>query len=142
METTDSSASQVKVGSNTAQRKSWPVLVAVLAAVVFLGGALYTINNHGSNEASASNLVAAQVQITSSGFVPATVKIKKGQQITVTNTDVTQHDPLANSGLPAMDGTTTLQQGESLTVTAEQTGTYSYHDTLSTDNFTGTIIVE
>ena len=141
METTDSS-SQIKVGTNTTRRKSWPVLVAVLAAVVFLGGAIFTINNHGSDEASASNLVAAQVQITSSGFIPATVKIKKGQQITLTNTDVTQHDPLANSGLPAMDGTTTLQQGESLTVTAEQSGTFTYHDSLSTDNFTGTIIVE
>src|SRR5437868_15438039 len=106
MESTDSSASKVKVGSNPTRRKGWPILVAVVAAILFLSTAIYLINNHSLDEANASSLVAAQVQITPSGFIPATVKIKKGQQITITNTDEMQHQPQANSGLPAMDGTT------------------------------------
>jgi plastocyanin len=138
----ESTASSVKVGKGNDKRSRWPIVAAAFAGLVFLGGTLYLINTHSLDEAKAADLAPAQIQITQDGFTPATVKVKKGQQVTITNADGQSHQLVTTDGMPAFDGTTTLQKDESLTVTTEQTGTFTYHDALSTANFNGTIIVE
>jgi len=89
----------------------------------------------------------AQITITKDGFVPATVSVAKGTQITWTNTDTEPHqvaaDPFPkNDSIPGFDSTIILQQDESLSFIFEQSGTYTYHDEANPLNFKGIVVVE
>jgi plastocyanin len=120
-----------------------PIVGGIFLALLLIIGCAVYLYPKAPSEADAASLPPAQVRITADGFSPATVKLKKGQQLTWTNTDSTPHQAMSagsSSGLPSNNGV--LGQNESLTITLEQPGVYQYHDALSTTDFRGTIIVE
>lgn len=87
------------------------------------------------------------VTITNAGFVPQTVRIKKGTQVTWTNTEKNPHwvasDPHpTHTGLPGFDSLSALTANDSYTYTFDKTGTFTYHDYLNPLKFKGTVIVE
>lgn len=118
--------------------------MAVIGAVV--GGVLFT-QSEADNQASASALPSAQVQISAGGELsPDTIQIKKGQAVTWANSDGSMHRiaPLSATGDAIAEGLGSgpIQENSSYTYTFEQTGTYTYYDALSSGHIAGTVIVK
>ena len=93
------------------------------------------------------NIPPAEVTITSRGFFPQTVKIKKGQAIAWTNKDFKQHQVLSNPYPPAKGSFGFTAQGASrpselFLFTFMEAGTYTYSDKLNPSTYNGTIVVE
>lgn len=92
------------------------------------------------------DIQTAEVSITATGFNPATVKIKKGDQVMWKNTDTKVHRIFAEpyptkSSLPDLDSEA-LQPGSSYGFIFEQAGTYKYTDYNNPTKFLGTVVVE
>ncbi len=73
------------------------------------------------------------VQITSTGFSPASVTIQKGDYIQFTNKDSASHWPAsdphpAHGGYPGFDANRPLKTGEIYRFQFEKTGSWAYHD--------------
>ncbi|MEX1059037.1 MAG: dockerin type I domain-containing protein [Candidatus Saccharimonadales bacterium] len=89
------------------------------------------------------------VSITSSGFVPATISIKAGDQVAWTNNDSVAHqvaaDPHpAHDSITDFDSSIALQPGDSLSFFFETTGSFKLHDESnpSDSRYRLTIVVE
>ena len=67
------------------------------------------------------------MKISNFAFVPATVPVKSGAKVTVTNNDTTAHTATADDG--SFD-TGTLDRGASKTITVGKSGTVAYHCTI------------
>jgi plastocyanin len=99
---------------------------AVVLALVFAG------------PAATATTATATVQITKTGFVPATVTINAGDSVTWRNADTVNHQVVANGGQFASP---ILAPGKTYTHTFNGGGTFHYHDALHT-TLKGTIIVK
>lgn len=77
------------------------------------------------------------VQITRTGFVPATVQIATGDSVTWRNADTTKHQVVADNGAFASP---ILGPGKTFTFTFRAAGTYRYRDVFKT-RFRGTVRV-
>lgn len=91
-------------------------------------------------------IAPAEVIISSKGFSPQTVKIKKGQAVEWTNKDRAQHQ-LVSDNYSAKNKTGFAGQGplkfsEEFLFTFFETGTYGYNDKLNSEGFRGIVIVE
>lgn len=89
---------------------------------------------------------SATVSITKDGFLPQTIRVKRGSQITWVNNDTTPHTIAfdTNSSYKALENFTTdepLSPNETISFTFEQAGTFTYRQT-ETSAFKGTVIVE
>ena len=148
-------APQPVTGSNKSNKKL--ILVAVLALLVIGAGALAMVvsrsdnNDKASDPASTTNVVepqeVAKVSITSTGFLPATIKIKAGTQVDWTNNDTVNHQIAADpyktyTTLPELSGVQPIGPNDLFGFTFEKVGTYTYHDELNPSKFSGTVIVE
>ena len=99
------------------------------------------IVNTGSDSES-QDLV---VEITSSGFNPATLEISQGDKVTWTNKGSAKAWPASavhptHNVYPGFDAKRGLSQGESYSFIFEKVGSWNYHDHLSPST-TGKIIV-
>src|SRR5688500_14441603 len=134
----DSIVTQPKKGPSS--RKFWLlggafVLLLVIATVVYT----LTLDSLTTDEQTHT----ATVNITSEGFEPATIKIKKGQSITWVKQDGDAHELGADEPNPtALNSEELLEQNDTYTVTFEEPGTFHYHDTADPVNKQGTIIIE
>jgi plastocyanin len=125
------------------------VLLAVLIGYLYLnkGKATSTTTTTSTTPTTKTTPVTtANVSITKDGFVPATIQIKKGGQVTWTNTDSTSHQVItdphpAHINLKDLDSDP-LGQGDSFTFTFEKAGTYGYHDEMNPLKFKGAVIVK
>jgi plastocyanin len=88
--------------------------------------------------APAATATTATVQITRTGFVPATVTITAGDSVTWRNADTINHQVVANGGQFASP---ILGPGKTYTHTFNGGGTFHYHDALHT-TLKGTVIVK
>jgi plastocyanin len=88
--------------------------------------------------APAATATTVTVQITKTGFVPATVTINAGDSVTWKNVDSVNHQVVANGGQFASP---ILRPGKTYTHTFNGGGTFHYHDALHT-TLKGTIIVK
>jgi plastocyanin len=131
---------------------NWPaffLIIAFVVVVAVLVGFLYfnkQKEESNSSKKTTQSVVAAAVSITRDGFVPATIQIKKGNQVTWTNNDTNPHQVItdphpSHTNLKNLDGDP-LAAGESFTFTFEKTGTYGYHDEMNPLNTKGTVIVK
>lgn len=89
----------------------------------------------------------AEVTINQEGFLPATILIKKGTQVTWVNNDSQSHqiasDPHpTHTNLAGFEADESLLTNDSFTFTFEEVGTFTYHDCLKPLDFKGTVIVE
>lgn len=147
--------------SRASSRKSNkpPIIILALLAILFLAGYLiYTSPLKEAaiqlfNQITLKNLpsalpqtpkYSAQVAITSQGFIPATLLVKQGTQVTFISKDNRPHqvasDPHpTHTGLP---GFIQAKPTASFTYTFSKTGTFTYHDEVSPLKFHGTVIVE
>jgi plastocyanin len=117
-----------------------------LAIAVFLigGGTVWWLVRDNK---VAQAVPSATVGITTDGFVPQTIRIKKGSMITWTNNDAQAHqtasDPYpTNDAQTVINSKEALSRGDSYTATFENTGTFTYHDEMNPTGFKGTIVVE
>lgn len=97
-------------------------------------------------DTTSSPTARAQVVITGNGFMPATLTVAKGQEVTWVNGNANPHHIIsfpktAVNNLPGLDSEM-LQPLDSYTFTFEKTGTFSYADNPNSTKFQGQIIVQ
>jgi plastocyanin len=121
------------------------IIVVALVILVSTNGKSTKTNTGASQNISA--LQAAKVDITASGFVPATVQVKVGDTVTWTNTDSALHqvatDPYpAENGLAGFAAKTPEMKNDTYRYTFTTAGTFNYHDHLNPFKYKGTVIVK
>jgi len=101
-------------------------LVLALALVVLVSACGGSSNNETPTTQPSKPASSTQDAITIQDFKfgPATLTVKAGAKVTVTNSDSTTHTATANGG--AFD-TGDLDPGKSKTITLAKAGTYAYH---------------
>jgi plastocyanin len=110
-------------------------LVISLAIVVFVTACGGSSNDDSTpatpqpSKPASSTGGADTVTIQNFKFGPATLNVKTGAKVTVTNSDSTTHTATADGG--AFD-TGDLDPGSSKTITLSKAGTYAYHCTIHT----------
>ena len=136
---------------NLNDQKNQRLAVIGLAAVVAVGLIVYATTSgpgpsfQDSSGSQSQSDRAVVVQITSEGFMPATIKVLQGSQVTWVNTDNKTHKIASNphpthsdvKGLESPD----LGTGASYTHTFDQKGSFGYHNHLNVTRL-GTVIVE
>lgn len=114
------------------------IAAAVIGVVIILIITLALLHRGGDFDQA-----AAHIDTTSTGFVPGTVKIKKGQAVTWVNKDTLPHQIYADQTVTqSLDSVDVLLTGDSYTFTFEKAGTYHYYDPQNPSGFQGTVTVE
>jgi plastocyanin len=120
-------------------------LVVVIALIAFsnMGKISYPTTTQPNQTAVQA---VPQVVISSAGFLPEAIKIKKGEQVKWVNQDKVAHQVAADpypthASLPSFFSLALLSN-DSYTYTFNQAGTYTYQDYLNPLKFKGTVIVE
>lgn len=125
--------------------------VATLLLLVLLSAVLVIRDNNQTEQTTnqASQLAEQSVLITISneGFSPATVTIKKNQNVEWINVDDAQHqiasDPHpTDDSLESLNDDIPLEKDDSFSYVFDKAGTYTYHDEFNPLKFNGTVIVE
>ena len=109
-----------------------------LLATLFMAttGQAQTMGTGNSQNQNATNTVS----ITSSGFAPDTITVNKGDSVTWTNNDSTNHTVTSqNKNIQLNSGE--IKPGSSYSYTFSKSGTYNYSCSLS-PNMQGKIIVQ
>jgi len=133
-----------------------PKLILLIIVVLVVVGVVYaltrpksktTSNSSNTTSQSAGQNQTADVSITANGFVPATIQVKVGTQITWTNDDTAKHQVAADpypkdDSIPNFDSSVVLEPKDTTSSTFETPGTYTYHDELNPLTLKGTIIVK
>ncbi len=104
-----------------------PTLAAVVVAIVGLAFAQARPSASASGKAGATAVVRGNrttLKIANYAFVPATLTVRVGTRITVTNADQTAHTVTARSG--AFDSGT-VDGGKSKSFTVTKPGVYPYY---------------
>lgn len=124
----------------------------ILVAIIGFGCyALLTKDRSGSGD---TNIVAqtnesnvSNVEISSNGLNPQTLRIKTGTTVNWVNIDEVAHSVVSgpypkNDSLEDLDTEEPLEKAESFSFVFEKSGTFEYHDNSGNKIFNGTIIVE
>ena len=126
-------------------RQILPALVAVAAAASLFAGCGGSDSNASSPPKStsasakpASGASGSAVTISGFKFAPASLTVKSGAKVTVTNDDSTAHTATADDGNSFDTGT--LDPGSSQTISVTKPGTYAYHCSIH-PFMKGTIVV-
>ncbi len=82
-------------------------------------------NSSRSSSQAASGASSSAVKISNFKFAPASVTVKQGARVTVTNEDSAAHTATADDGHSFDSGT--LAQGAAQTISVSKPGTYAYH---------------
>jgi plastocyanin len=118
-------------------------LVIVFGLVVGGFVAMHGSKNQDDGAVVALSSKVADVTIDASGYVPSTVQVKAGQQVTWTNQMTTPVQLTADaSSLPGFTTVEPLDQGDSYTYIFDKAGTYRYYDATDPAKFVGTITVK
>jgi plastocyanin len=117
----------------------WPTII--IAAVLVTVATIFVVRFLMARQVSAAT--NAQVSITSSGFNPATITVKRGESILWTNQDTKPHSVAADTSAGSnMTLDESLNPGDNLSTAFNQSGTYTYHDPAQPTALKGTVIVE
>jgi plastocyanin len=129
------------------KKKLW--LVVAIVAVVIIGAvvAAVVMLRHGNSPvqqpATAISSTVANVTIEPTGYMPKTIKVKQGQEITWSNKDTSPHHITADqTELPGFDTAEALEPGDTYTYIFDKSGTYHYYDPADPKTFVGTVTVE
>jgi len=144
---------QITTGSNTnknkAPRPRHMILLLGFVILLVIALTIVGIRKNKESKAGAPNkfVIAGKVDVTADAFVPATIRIKKGETVQWTNTEAAPHQ-VATDPFPTEDGLKTFKQETAMTndqmydYTFDKVGTYTYHDHLNPTKLKGTVIVE
>jgi len=109
-----------------------PVIIGIIAIVGL-----------NLNQPVALSNNAAQISIGATGFVPQTLKVKKGQVVNWTNSDTVAHRLMADPDkLESFETTDSLNKGDSYTYIFDKEGTFHYYDPDLPGTLIGTVVVE
>jgi plastocyanin len=106
-------------------------LVVIAATAMLLAGcggasnATTPSQPSGGSSKPASGGSSNAVTISNFKFTPATITVKQGARVTVTNDDSTAHTATADDGHSFDTGS--LDQGASQTISVSKPGSYAYH---------------
>jgi plastocyanin len=89
------------------------------------GSSSASTNSTGSSSPAASGGSPSAVKISNFKFAPASVTVKAGARVTVTNQDSAAHTATADDGHSFDTGS--LAQGASQTISVSKPGSYPYH---------------
>lgn len=129
------------------------LIILTLVVVIAVAGLSYVyFNNIGNikqvilpitpSDQSESQITGeAQIAITRTGFIPTTITVKKGTQVTWTNKDNTPHT-LMSDQLPNLDTEESLNKEDSSSYVFDTSGTFTYYGKENLLKFTGTVIVK
>jgi plastocyanin len=112
-------------------RHSLSSLVVIAATALLLAGCggggspSASANPSGASSQAASGGSSSAVKISDFKFVPASVTVKHGARVNVTNQDSAAHTATADDGHSFDTGT--LAQGASRTISVSKAGSYPYH---------------
>jgi len=135
------SSTPTQTSQTTAKKKSWLAPLTGMLVLIALLVAGWMWWSSASNKA-AEEVPPVTVTITDNGFDPATVKVKKGQEVTWNNQSHIAQKLVGTQKRPAGLGTSDpLNFGDTYSFTFEDTGTYTYYDPAKVDH-QGTVIVE
>ena len=119
--------------------------VAVIVGLLLLLGIAWMVmtNRNNAAETAAKQTMGPAANIDTAGINPATIKIKKGQEVTWINKDTREHRLTADAvSLSGFDTVESLASGDSYTFTFDSAGTFHYYDPDDPRTFVGTVIVE
>ncbi|HSX42839.1 MAG TPA: cupredoxin domain-containing protein [Candidatus Saccharimonadales bacterium] len=131
----------------TSKKKRIIIAGAAVVLLAVTGGTVALLSHH-SNAPADESLVAinekvANVTVDASGLTPKSITVKRGQEITWTNTDSTPHHLTADQTvLPSFDTAEPLQQGDTYTYIFDKSGTFHYYDATDPTHYVGTITVQ
>ena len=119
---------------------------AMLVALAAIGISIAVLFKTSGVETNA-NEEDAQVNITTEGFDPRVVTIKKGQNVVWTSQDKDAHNLSISSQNPPKElegfgSDEPLANGESYSYTFDVAGTFTYQDPQSPEKFQGTVVVK
>ncbi|HSX48724.1 MAG TPA: cupredoxin family copper-binding protein [Candidatus Saccharimonadales bacterium] len=127
------------------------LIIIVLVIVVVLGGAyLYMGKSYSPATTTDTNMPTQQtgtnqpavatksITISNFSFSPATITVKVGDKVTITNNDSAPHTVTADDG--SFDSGT-IQPGATGTVTLSKAGTFAYHCSIH-PSMKGTVVVQ
>ena len=112
-------------------RHSMNSLVAIAGTALLFAGCgggsspSASANSGGSSSQAASGASSSAVTISNFKFAPASVTVKQGARLTVTNQDSAPHTATADDGHSFDTGT--LAHGASQTISVSKPGSYPYH---------------
>jgi plastocyanin len=139
---------QISTGSN--RKRKFTVVLAGFAALIVavVGITVLTSTDSDKKTADTVNKPAApiaEIRITDSGFVPATLSVKPGTKIIWTNTGQAMHQVVSNP-YPKGSGLSSLKSGilndaQTYSYVANAIGSFGYHDQLN-PTINGTLVVE
>ena len=126
------------------RRKYYTVIILVCLATIIVGLFIWRHNRHNPSLPTTQTSHKAIIDITPSGFVPATLNIKPGTIVVWQNQDSSTHKVASNpypvdNSLPGLNSGAILPNGSyQYKVT---TGIIHYHDGTN-PSLNGTIVVE
>lgn len=128
--------------TNRKTKKRWAILAA---AILVIGASTFYVLRSRSEIAAAEPV--AMVEITTAGFSPQTITVKRGQSAVWVNKETAAHQPMSNPFpggdlLSGFNSSEPLAKGDSYTATFDKSGVYPYHDALNPSVFNGVVIVE
>ncbi|HSW81290.1 MAG TPA: cupredoxin domain-containing protein [Candidatus Saccharimonas sp.] len=129
-------------GNKTSNKKMTLLVTLVVCVVAAVGVIVYFVNPNGVFSPSNTTVDTPLVSITTNGFSPATIKIKKGQAVQWTNNSTRPRQLIGEGNNPLQYDTDAITTGNSYRMTFDTPGTYKYHDQTNPVAFTGTVVVE
>ncbi len=109
----------------------------LVIAVAVLAAALFAAACGGAGESSEPVATTDVAMVKSYRFVPKTIEIKAGETVTWTNEDNFTHTVQVEG-----QGDHEVGQGETVSITFDEPGTYAYVCTLHSKDMDGTVIVK
>ncbi len=151
----DQSPASQPLGVSTSPKtlKNTKKLAVIGIIVLLLGIGLYTVLSNTKDDTNKTTTTQpkpitsfAAVSTTDTGFMPATITVKAGTQLTWTNTSTKQYHIKAGpypsgSSNPALDSQEPLAKGDSYSFVFEETGTYNYVNQLEPLKNQGVVVV-
>ena len=112
-------------------------LRSLLPAVALLAAALFVAGCGGGAESSQPVATTEVAMVTSYRFDPKAIEVEAGETVTWTNEDNFTHTVQVDG-----QGDHEVGQGESVSITFDDPGTYDYVCTLHSKDMQGTVIVK
>lgn len=122
-------------------------LIGLIAIALIIGLSIASLHHSTRNKAVLTTAPTSQaiIQITPTGFVPASLTIKKGTSVVWINSDNSPHliasDPYPQDNATPNLKSTTLLPGDRYSFTPAGTNTITYHDDLHVTSH-GTIVIQ
>jgi plastocyanin len=143
-------ATQPPTNKNSKMRSLVVGMIGLLVVllIVSLIATHYTKKTTPKNSSNTtSTLEPAQVDVTKTGFTPASIIIQKNQAVEWINQDTQPHqvnsDPYpTDNALKTFNEPETLNQNGTWDYVFSSSGTYTYHDNLNPYKYKGVVIVK